>query len=967
MRWTFFALVCASHFIFAVPALAQRRSCWLAYEGYVPLKSPKGPEIAGRSCDKWMQGYEFDPSEALQSGEKVFQKLYTANGDFGFVDESYLVLSNRAIPAKENTNIYRKVRLSNSYEFVRSESARSKIDKEREERLKGIPAYSAPLEIPLRVRDKKTFQLAALRFVFKETKDFLLVGRDMTFGEAGDNTADKVIDGWIKKDRAIAWNTRQAAEWNYENAQSRLLPAMLFSSYSKYESGNEFLDTETTVQDIVTFAKERKQLEDKLAPLRSDGETLKLVAERSNLIERHESGQKIRQLEAEIKRRDAVRAAELNSLLEQYYHKWHVTAKERIVFQFGQLSFERMKPNSSRTRMPLLKSSNNQTLEPLIPEELAGYSAYRVGGNAELQGSISQEVLETYQLRMKKSQDSLKSLDVQLVIDATSTMRSYMTTAIATLARIAMELDSRDTSIRFAITFYRDNSWHKANMNTGGPEWVEVFDYVDLPLQSMEDQSVKRLVVELIESLENENRNSEVTQDRTKAKFSQLLQKSDNAFFRTLYKAYGAEASSGGGGKESVFGGLQAAIKQTNNYRSNAMNLIIVIGDWGDNGDSGLSEAQIVSLIAPPEHPLTGLAVIDVGYGSDLVANPIGESLENIGLALNKNLNGEISKGDARYTEIAQIKRERNPSKVAEAISKQVAGMREQARRSIREIETFKTQGFADAAAEATSFTRALLKRDNADVEALSKIDGLEIFRESIVPYKSAAGESCIRANVLVTSGELARLIEALGPIAREPVIREFAVDGNSTKEVLRQAIQILVGQQSKAKSDGTWKVEEQAMSFAAALSTITDIPARSSLMNLPVLAQESDERDNEKLDADAELERKRMLKEIQAQWDELFEQKSDVKAEERRKRLLQDEIERLTIVYFRLLDVQQNRFQEYKWTDGKNQDGFSARVLEATPVNPFGGLSIDTIDRHFQFDVDGDTYHWLDLETEYP
>ena len=127
-------------------AQAADLRCWLAYDGYIPMSEPGGAEVVGKE-GQFMQEFRYDPEETVQEGKMVYQKLYTSSGEFGYVDDRYLLTQKTALRVSASKEIFRKVRLSNSYSYVALESKAAKdLGKEVDpQKIVNIPAYSAPL------------------------------------------------------------------------------------------------------------------------------------------------------------------------------------------------------------------------------------------------------------------------------------------------------------------------------------------------------------------------------------------------------------------------------------------------------------------------------------------------------------------------------------------------------------------------------------------------------------------------------------------------------------------------------------------------------------------------------------------------------------------------------------------------------------------------------------------------------
>ncbi|MEO2035852.1 MAG: hypothetical protein ABGZ35_27575 [Planctomycetaceae bacterium] len=127
-------------------ALPER--CFLAYEGYVPFERPDGPKVLGKRSS-FMQEFEYDTNDALQGENgRIFQKLFTGAGPFGYVDDDFIVKGNTAVKVVQitesgkelKTEIFEKVRLSNSYSYLRETGENVNKDE-----VVTVPAYSAPL------------------------------------------------------------------------------------------------------------------------------------------------------------------------------------------------------------------------------------------------------------------------------------------------------------------------------------------------------------------------------------------------------------------------------------------------------------------------------------------------------------------------------------------------------------------------------------------------------------------------------------------------------------------------------------------------------------------------------------------------------------------------------------------------------------------------------------------------------
>lgn len=916
LRVILIAVLCCS----VLPeAQAADLRCWLAYDGYIPMSEPGGAEVVGKE-GQFMQEFRYDPEETVQEGKMVYQKLYTSSGEFGYVDDRYLLTQKTALRVSASKEIFRKVRLSNSYSYVALESKAAKdLGKEVDpQKIVNIPAYSAPLASENRIL--RNHQLAALRFVFLETEDFVLVGRHFEFSDEKGRTAKDIITGWVQKNRTIEWNTRLAVEWNHLNAGSRKLPSVLFSEYRRYPDGREDLDEVQTENQIVIYAQGRAMFEAELQKLSVDPETLELVAQRrlqqeqldalkkassaADATRRSAAAAQLRKIQEQISARDIQQRALIEKLIQGQEDRWKISVSEPILVRDGQLQFQRMLPTDHQHRMPILRE------HALESPRLAEFSAYRVGGNAGFSGDAAEH--EAKQRQLFVISDRLQFLDVQLVIDATSTMRSYITASMAALARIATELQAyKDVSVRLSVSFYRDKTWSAAN-----PEsilWFESYDYCDLPLSPLNVAEVRTQLNKVIEALETERRSEQVLQNRTAERFTELLESSPHPFFEMLHNGYKTEASGGGGGRESVFSGVRSAISETKGYRTNGMKLLIVIGDWGDNGDSNDTVERLSQFLSPAGAAPLGLSVIDVSAADERVVSHLGDSFEGVVATLNKRLNADLPTSDPRYTKIARIIRESSPERVSLAIRDQLNDMRQNVENARREIGNIRAEGYDGAGARLTAFAQRVLESGGVRVDELQRIRGAEVFRESLLPYP-AAGEIGIRPNILMTRGELDRLVLALEPIAGRRIRDNQVVEGRSLKALMARAVDTLLGQAA------------QNMTFGEALEALTGLPAKSPLMRLQT-------------DEDWELH----------------------------ENMIKKELERLTMVFFRLQDAQNNRFREYRWIDSKNQEGFPVRELVSEPTNPFGDNPEDSVPRSFRFDVEGLDYYWLDAELEYP
>ncbi|MEO2035853.1 MAG: hypothetical protein ABGZ35_27580, partial [Planctomycetaceae bacterium] len=210
-----------------------------------------------------------------------------------------------------------------------------------------------------------------MRFVYKELKDYVLIGRLFSFDNAPGPRAHEVVTGWIPKNRTIKWNTRLAVEWNYENAIRRILPAMLFSEYISDEADPKakVLGVEETEARIVDFVRNRTALENEISNLRINNETTRLNSRLAGA-----TGSVKKQLESDISKRDSDQAAAIDALLSEKFEHWHVPVSEPVVVTNGVMSFQRLKPTDHSSRMPV---EDPYTFESV---QLANYSGFVVGG-----------------------------------------------------------------------------------------------------------------------------------------------------------------------------------------------------------------------------------------------------------------------------------------------------------------------------------------------------------------------------------------------------------------------------------------------------------------------------------------------------------------------------------------------------------------------------------------------------------
>lgn len=100
--------------------------------------------------------------------------------------------------------------------------------------------YAAPRKD---ARRRSIFHLYDHFFVYAMTSDYVLVGSLPNFSElGGSSTIDRVIKGWVPKNRVALWPTREALQWDVSTRQIRKgNPGRIFSSAEDaiaFEAGN---------------------------------------------------------------------------------------------------------------------------------------------------------------------------------------------------------------------------------------------------------------------------------------------------------------------------------------------------------------------------------------------------------------------------------------------------------------------------------------------------------------------------------------------------------------------------------------------------------------------------------------------------------------------------------------------------------------------------------------------------------
>ncbi|MGK5093042.1 hypothetical protein WDW89_13625 [Deltaproteobacteria bacterium TL4] len=139
----------------------------------------------------------------------------------GFLDKEELLL-NRTALKEENTDILKKVVLSNN-----------PAQHKKGEKLDKIPVRYAPdkdskIEAELGIFD--------FYMVYAETDDFILIGNAV--GISKPLLAKDTIIGWVPKERATAWKTREAVQFDENNRKDRK-PAKIFQSLKGYQAADE--------------------------------------------------------------------------------------------------------------------------------------------------------------------------------------------------------------------------------------------------------------------------------------------------------------------------------------------------------------------------------------------------------------------------------------------------------------------------------------------------------------------------------------------------------------------------------------------------------------------------------------------------------------------------------------------------------------------------------------------------------
>ncbi|MCA9068426.1 MAG: hypothetical protein KDA84_05865, partial [Planctomycetaceae bacterium] len=541
-------------FAFSAEEESGPRIRYLAYHGYVPLKDAKTKErdFAAKPGSLGAM-FQYEKKDNYQDGKIEYALLKDGDGRrFGYCDERYLMdkkaILESSITSKDpdlpGPRIYRKVRLSNSQYYLATRPS--------DDQLKVVNIYSRPVEDPkYKVGE---FRLSTLMFVYGETEDFFLLGHTTEFRETPGrpDSVENVIKGWVRKDRCIEWNTRQALEWNWRNHSVRSLPAVLFSEF----------DTKST-----------PSIYDR-----------KLTAERakSYMANQH----KIQSLIQQNAKKEQIEG-EMASL--------GVYSREAFEVVNGKLQLKRMRPTAMR--MPLLTQSFD--LDRSDGEE--GYWAWELAATS-LSGADETIIPDT------SPADQFERLDVLLVIDATSSMREEIVASLKAVMDLAEELKNQPMIVQFAFVFFRDKQ------ADGPKKWIEVQDYVRLPSASVfSARNVADAYDNVQNCFLNERAESKRSIQASEQALDQLLSAAPTPFFEALKKAHSVQATGAGLPPESVFDGLEHALsKELKNDQEKSLRLAIVIGDRGDNGEGDTTSDLLVrKLIDRRQIPrlLTGLNV----------------------------------------------------------------------------------------------------------------------------------------------------------------------------------------------------------------------------------------------------------------------------------------------------------------------------------------------------------------------
>ncbi len=905
-----------------VAAEAARKPCYVAHDRYNPYRSigTDGPEYADLTQGtRFMQQFEFDPAENVQRGEKIFSKLYKANGVvFGYVEQDLMVIGNQAALVSPRIKIHRKVRLANSEVYLATEQNSEKTVK--------IPALPRP---EVDAKPLNEYQLANLFFVYKETPEYFLVGSSFAFTEETGNTAANAVKGWIHKSRCIEWNTRSALEWNWENADQRELPAVMFSAAESAER-NEFSEKKT-LDLIKEYAKGlrktkadfrlisqmpetelRTSAEARLATMNLQDLQRFISDARSDNVDAVTTG-----TEAELRQKaqKTLKGRTVEQLkqdaAEDLFNRYQDYIHEPFVFEKGRWKFPRLHPNEPR--MPLLKDLKFSENFANIPQ-LQSFNGYTVAATAGFQGTITDSERLQLQEKARLALAALRRLDVLLLIDSTSSMRPYMVASLGAVARLADELrNDSSVEVRFALAFYRDYSDNKKN-------WFTFLDYTPIPVENLKVEGTRRAFQRVVQAMTEERKNSNTTRKNTEDAIRQLLTLSQDPFFVMLDQAYRVDAIDGGNTvPESVFRAVSESLDRKRST-GDRMELAIVIGDAGDNGDSGLSRTQLAQkLIGRHQQMPTGLSVINVA-GDD--GHALEADFQSIAESINARFNENNDVNAPGYTQVAAWQRGETPEQTVRAIVKQVADLKLQSQSSFGGVVDIISGAFRTAVLSQTA--KNMLRAQGVKVEQLRSIEGAEIFRTSIVPYEKdfvdannptvviKRGSCGVRVNIMMRDLEVDQLVKALKLIVGEDIRGHQIKDGDTLRSLLVKSVEIVSGEANSKKT------------FSEAMESLGGLPVHSPLMRKP---------------------------------DEFEKLMNDKKSLDR-------ELERLTMVRKRLEDVLVNRYSRLEWKDGKNKDGFPTRELTYSADQPF---SPPPKTRSFTFSDGVYKYYWVDYEHEYP
>ena len=194
------------------PATQKPWLVWVASEGYRPRRAwredaPVNPGVRLRFMLPLFIAAEH--KDLPTAKEYLFLAKSDATGQavgepIGWVNKDMVVLQQDALK-DEVTTILRKAMIVNKPETLGKATADFSPEKAG---VLSAPDDSASV--------RRTFQLYNVFFVYAETDTHLLVGSGPQFSADEDvpGAADKVVQGWLPKDRAIQWNTREAFEWD---------------------------------------------------------------------------------------------------------------------------------------------------------------------------------------------------------------------------------------------------------------------------------------------------------------------------------------------------------------------------------------------------------------------------------------------------------------------------------------------------------------------------------------------------------------------------------------------------------------------------------------------------------------------------------------------------------------------------------------------------------------------------------